>query len=379
MMIREDEHRPLLRLTQLQEEGWHAVVAVRRRNGSQRTLTDLVRLTVLAGQIHDTAKRAVADGAAGPVEKWNTVAALTVRSLELHAALIDAIDETERSIYASLSSMTARYATSAGFEDFLNFVCEQIAVVCDCTPVLCSRVRGTRQHFIAAKGVAVPDTDLIVAPNSPERLALNNHRLVLSEEPGLCTSAVLQRLMGNRRYYVLPLVVGSVDYGLLYCSVALDDTRALDAYLSMVGEIVTSAWRTDSLERELGEHASRVRRELDAAIADAFAGPGDSEAGPPDLTGRENEVLDLLLQGVTNAEIATTMFVSVETVKSHVKHILRKCGATNRSELIARFAERPPNLHAGDADWADEQTASGDRQRLRGSSQEWSNNLQCGL
>ncbi|MCZ4590578.1 LuxR C-terminal-related transcriptional regulator [Rhodococcus opacus] len=257
--------------------------------------------------------------------------------------------------------MTARYATSAGFEDFLNFVCEQIAVVCDCAPVLVSRLRGARQHFMAAKGVAVPDTDVIVAPNSPERLALNEHRLVHSQEPGLRTSAVLQRLMGNRRYCVLPLVVGSVDYGLLYCSAALGDTRALDAYLSMVGEIVTSAWRTARLERELGEHASRVRRELDAAIADAFAGPGDSEAGPPDLTGRENEVLDLLLQGVTNAEIATTMFVSVETVKSHVKNILRKCGATNRSELIARFAERPRAQHVGDAGWVNEQATRGGR------------------
>jgi DNA-binding CsgD family transcriptional regulator len=338
-MIREDERPTLLHLTQLHEAGWSAVAAMRRRSGSQRTLTDLVRLTGLADQIHDTAKRAAAEGAAVPVEEWNTVAAPIVRVLELHDALIAAIDETERSIYASLSSMTARYAASASFVDFLNFVCQQVAVVCDRATVLCSRLRGARQDFIAATGATVPDGDVFVAPNSPERLALSEHRLVLSVEAGLRTSAALHRPLGNHPYCVLPLAVGTVDYGLLYCSVTVDDTRVLNAYLSMVAEIVTSAWRTDSLERELGEHASRARRELDAAIADAFGGRGDSEAGPPDLTGRENEVLDLLLQGVTNAEIAATMFVSVETVKSHVKNILRKCGATNRSELIARFGE----------------------------------------
>jgi DNA-binding NarL/FixJ family response regulator len=44
-----------------------------------------------------------------------------------------------------------------------------------------------------------------------------------------------------------------------------------------------------------------------------------------------------LASGKTNAQIATVLFVTEGTVKSHVKHILRKLGATNRTEAVARF------------------------------------------
>jgi DNA-binding NarL/FixJ family response regulator len=55
------------------------------------------------------------------------------------------------------------------------------------------------------------------------------------------------------------------------------------------------------------------------------------------LTDRENDVLRLLLTGTSNSAIATELVITVDTVKSHVKRILRKLGATNRSELIARY------------------------------------------
>jgi DNA-binding NarL/FixJ family response regulator len=48
-------------------------------------------------------------------------------------------------------------------------------------------------------------------------------------------------------------------------------------------------------------------------------------------------VLRNLASGKTNAQIATGLFVSEGTVKSHVKHILRKLGATNRTEAVARY------------------------------------------
>jgi NarL family two-component system response regulator LiaR len=54
-----------------------------------------------------------------------------------------------------------------------------------------------------------------------------------------------------------------------------------------------------------------------------------------DLTPREKEVLELLVEGLSNPEIAERLSVSRSTAKAHVSHILSKLGASNRAEAIA--------------------------------------------
>jgi NarL family two-component system response regulator LiaR len=54
-----------------------------------------------------------------------------------------------------------------------------------------------------------------------------------------------------------------------------------------------------------------------------------------DLSQRELEVLELLAEGLSNAEIAERLFVSVAAVKYHVSNVLSKLGATNRTEAVA--------------------------------------------
>ena len=56
-----------------------------------------------------------------------------------------------------------------------------------------------------------------------------------------------------------------------------------------------------------------------------------------DLTRRELEVLGMLAEGETNARIARRLIVSEDTVKTHVKHILRKLGVHNRSQAVSRY------------------------------------------
>jgi DNA-binding NarL/FixJ family response regulator len=53
----------------------------------------------------------------------------------------------------------------------------------------------------------------------------------------------------------------------------------------------------------------------------------------PQLTRRENEVLKLIADGLTNNEIAVKLFISVQTVDSHRKNLLKKLKAKNRAEL----------------------------------------------
>jgi LuxR family transcriptional regulator, maltose regulon positive regulatory protein len=54
------------------------------------------------------------------------------------------------------------------------------------------------------------------------------------------------------------------------------------------------------------------------------------------LTAREVEVLELLAAGAANQGIADQLFVSLDTVKKHVTHVLAKLGAVNRTEAVAR-------------------------------------------
>jgi DNA-binding NarL/FixJ family response regulator len=59
------------------------------------------------------------------------------------------------------------------------------------------------------------------------------------------------------------------------------------------------------------------------------------------LTARESEALALLVQGLRNREIAQTMYVSVDTVKTHLASVYRKLEARNRAEAVAVALDDP--------------------------------------
>ena len=60
------------------------------------------------------------------------------------------------------------------------------------------------------------------------------------------------------------------------------------------------------------------------------------------LTKRERDVLDLLVQGATNKEIARALFISEATAKAHLRHIYAKMGVRSRAEAIVRTHEDDP-------------------------------------
>jgi DNA-binding NarL/FixJ family response regulator len=58
------------------------------------------------------------------------------------------------------------------------------------------------------------------------------------------------------------------------------------------------------------------------------------------LTEREREVLQHIAGGNRNRDIADRLFISEETVKVHVKHIMEKLGASDRTEAVAIAVRR---------------------------------------
>ena len=63
----------------------------------------------------------------------------------------------------------------------------------------------------------------------------------------------------------------------------------------------------------------------------------NSELNQSNLTEREKEILNLLIKGNSYKEIAAGIYISVETLNSHIKNIYRKLNVHSRSELAAKY------------------------------------------
>lgn len=104
--------------------------------------------------------------------------------------------------------------------------------------------------------------------------------------------------------------------------------RALDAVIAdapRLGVARAAFWAED-----LAERAGLRRRAIESSRAvDA--------AGSPGLTPRERQVLALVAEGLTNAQIGARLYISPKTASVHVSAILSKVGASNRAEAAALF------------------------------------------
>jgi DNA-binding CsgD family transcriptional regulator len=164
----------------------------------------------------------------------------------------------------------------------------------------------------------------------------------------------------SRSYVAAPVIAGDEVVGFLHAdhlpsSRRVDETDrdALWAFADGFGRIYE---RTVLLER-LRAQRDQVREMLASTddMLDEMCGPGidlraaaDRVAPRPveadggavaarlrELTTREREVLGLMAAGLTNPAIAERLVISEDTVKTHVKHVLRKLGAANRAKAIA--------------------------------------------
>jgi DNA-binding NarL/FixJ family response regulator len=130
-----------------------------------------------------------------------------------------------------------------------------------------------------------------------------------------------------------PQASGSADRSPLITALrrALDICNALGA--------VATAWIIRQTMRSLG-------------IRSVPAGQrAATRENPLGLTQREQEVLELLCEGRTNASIATKLVISPKTVDHHVSSILARLGVSKRPEVAAAKLQRTPPPSAAGKDY----------------------------
>lgn len=121
----------------------------------------------------------------------------------------------------------------------------------------------------------------------------------------------------------------------------IDDARRTNQYLAgalaagVAGVIRRSAQPNELLRAIQAVHTEG--RYLDPALAPALAAPAPRTQQTPrqSLSRREHQVLQLIADGLENQAIADILYVSVETVRTHVKSILRKLSSRDRTHAVA--------------------------------------------
>jgi DNA-binding NarL/FixJ family response regulator len=79
---------------------------------------------------------------------------------------------------------------------------------------------------------------------------------------------------------------------------------------------------------------------LVVVLADELSSAKERDRRAETLTGREIEIIQLLAFGHTNRDIAGKLFISPDTVKTHLEHIYQKLGATDRTAAVAEAMRR---------------------------------------
>lgn len=89
---------------------------------------------------------------------------------------------------------------------------------------------------------------------------------------------------------------------------------------------------------EVYHGGSPMSREIARKVVMSFQQPAVNTEN--DLTSRENEILSCLVKGLLYKEIAVKLFIDVETVKTHIRHIYEKLQVHTRSEAIVKYLNK---------------------------------------
>jgi DNA-binding NarL/FixJ family response regulator len=118
-----------------------------------------------------------------------------------------------------------------------------------------------------------------------------------------------------------------------------DDRSVIDALRAGARGYLTKDAGSAEIRRAL-EQVTRGQPAIDPAVQQHLLDVITESAGsaprfPDGLTAREVEVLSLIAQGLSNAEIASRLVVGETTVKSHINHLFAKTGVRDRAQAVS--------------------------------------------
>lgn len=289
-----------------------------------------------------------------------------------------------------INETMARFAPADSLAELVRQAPVRLCEAGDFDRAMISRVRGstwtpTAVHVAAGadgevnvrlaaglRGLQIPLTGSLIETE------VFRHRVPLLAEPMLGagtsperhTSARLAELLGSWAYVVAPVVVGDRVAGFLHADASTSgreltvaDRAAVQVFSAMFGLLYERAAMGQRLrdqrqavaaaiaagsQGDSGQDVARlVRAQVRSAHHDRHSGNPWPPAAGGTLTGREWEILRLLAGGATNSQIASALVVSDNTVKSHIKRILRKLPAANRAEAVYRYTQLAGQVRPG--------------------------------
>jgi DNA-binding CsgD family transcriptional regulator len=302
---------------------------------------------------------------------------LALRGAELDAALRQRDLSRRTAALAGVETSLGRMRAMTAPEDLVQAVCPELVRSCGFSRAMLSRVSGTTWHPWTAhfehRPIRPSDEEWMVGGGISLSTMQLERELLETARPAFVvdaaadprTSKPFVTQTGTRSYAVAPIMPTGRVIGLLHADfypshrvVDQVDAHILGAFADSFGRIYERSVLLERLGRErdqvrdtlknaemIMDNLARAEVELvrhadersSVGTAETLALAGGSSAIDELLTAREREVMTLLVTGQTNSAIAERLVISEGTVKSHVKQILRKLGAVNRSEVIARY------------------------------------------
>lgn len=281
---------------------------------------------ILSQQICHTLSELSADTVDDPTEVGARLAELIELRKSAEVGELARLEATARALRRACNEVSA----AVSLDQIIPLVCPAVAAIAEAEFVMFSRLDGLQVHPLAAVGAAARSAKAV-----PDPFRLPSH---ITDFGGI------PETFPHNDTTVLRVDVDRNPAAIIHVDTALDhdSAHALHLYVESLGFAIESAVlrRRGRRQRKLladAAHTHRVRVRTPGELGIRIPEPTLQPAQPlQPLTDREREIHARLLTGASNAAIASQLFISVETVRSHVKRVLHKYGVSNRTELIDR-------------------------------------------